>query len=221
MWPEPAARSGPDLEYQSCHHSTQQKLRRYLTVTCCTTAARCSPSSGSVRIRPFTSTSLRNLWAKDFWARSFKSSTLESSGSDRVLLQPLGTDTFTCIIGNAQNGNYIQRVVKTHALHLEPYVPESNWVWQFSCTTVLGQPNSKNDRLICVSFMVSNVWCVRTTSWVLSQFHNMSIYTSYTWMVMGQVCPKAWSSLHSTWLILTIYKEYKACWGIIECTGEM
>ena len=86
------------------------------------------------------------------------------------------TDTFTCIIGNAQNGNYIQRVVKTHALHLEPYVPESNCVWQFSCTTVLGQPNSKNDRLICVSFMVSNVWCVRTTSWVLSQFHNMYIY---------------------------------------------
>ena len=71
------------------------------TIAPCATAVRCSPSftaackgsSGSVRTRPSTVTNFRKPLLKVFLTRSFKSPTLECSGSSRVSPEPLGNDT--------------------------------------------------------------------------------------------------------------------------------
>ena len=59
----------------------------------CTPAA-CKESSGLVRTCPSTVTSFRKPRWKDLWARSFKSPTLECSGSRRVSPEPLGKKRF-------------------------------------------------------------------------------------------------------------------------------
>ena len=101
MWPEFVPRSWAAASHIHQIRSPPRHghLRSTTAVRCsssCTPAA-CKDSSGSVRTRPSTDstvTSCRKPLLKAFLARSSKSPTLECSGSDRVSPEPLRNDTF-------------------------------------------------------------------------------------------------------------------------------